>query len=132
MDAAQNVTDLDPRKQALIDFVATGGMVIDDLQDRPTKLTAEDLANKLGVDRRTLYRWRDSMPNFWDLVTERRNEIYNRSRMTKVYNAVFNKAIKGDIAAANLLMKQGGILKADKQEVQQVITVDSLDWARTG
>jgi hypothetical protein len=126
MESTQNPTILTPQQQAWIDFCATAGMSIDE-EGNPKKIAAEELAKMLGVSRSTLYDWRDRIPGFWQLVATRRDEIYSQSRMSLVYKAVFHKAVKGDIAAANLLMKQSGILKADKSE--QTIKVESVDDA---
>jgi hypothetical protein len=115
MDTLQEATELTPQKQAWIDFVATAGVTIDEEGERK-KITAEKLSKELKVNRVTLYRWRETIPNFWQLVARRRDEIYSHSRMTVVYNAMLKKAEQGDVAAAKLLMNQSSLLKAEKQE----------------
>lgn len=111
MDTLQKWTELDPKRQEYIDFVASGGMTVIDGELK--KISAEDLAKKVKVVRQTLYNWRE-IPGFWELVQERRNILYSRDRMSMVYNAVFKKSLQGDINAAKLLMQQAKILEADK------------------
>lgn len=126
MDTVQTSTKITPQQQAWIDFCATAGTIITPEGD-VKKISAEGLAQELGVVRTTLYNWQKSIPDFWGLVNERRNEIYAGSRMSMIYKAMFAKAMKGDVAAANLIMKQGGVLKADKTE--QKIEISSIDSA---
>lgn len=102
----QNVTDTnsvttskkevvtDPRHQALIDYRAMNGLITDD--DGIRKMTVDDLAKALGVDRRQLYRWQDSIPDFWDLVNNRRKEISPKSRLQRVHETWYLKAVKGE------------------------------------
>ena len=126
MDTVQTKTNITPQQQAWIDFCATAGTIITP-EGEVKKLSGEALAKELGVARGTMYNWQKIIPDFWGLVSERRNEIYAGSRMTLIYKAMFAKAIKGDVAAANLIMKQGGVLKADRTE--QKIEVHSIDSA---
>jgi hypothetical protein len=116
---SQNATKVTTGQQAYIDFCATGGFIVDDNADKDEtikRISAEQLGELLGVDRRTLYRWRDSIPNFWDLVAERRDELFSQARMTRIYNAMFKEALKGNVQAAKLMLNQGGRLKAERSE----------------
>jgi len=115
METAQKTTIITAQQQAWIDFCATGGTIITP-EGEFKKMSAETLAQELKVVRTTLYNWQKTIPNFWEVVSERRNQIYAGSRMSMIYKAMLQKAVKGDVAAASLLMKQGGILKADKTE----------------
>lgn len=129
----QVTTEINPNQQAWIDFVATGGVTVDE-EGQFKKQTASDLSKEIGVDRTTLYRWRDTIPAFWELVKARRNEIYSRSHMTMIYRAMLKKAVQGDVAAAKLMMNQAHMLEADKQEIEHSgqVTVETVSYADTG
>jgi putative insertion element HTH domain-containing protein len=110
MDTQQNSTSLTPQQERFIDFVASGQLNLD-LKRR----SYEEFAKSLGVDRTTLYNWRKTIPGFWDKVASRSNSIVDR-RLPKIMNALLAKALKGDVAAAKLLLNQAGRLKAPPTE----------------
>jgi hypothetical protein len=105
------INALDWRHHSFIDFTALNGLVFDNdaseyqVDDKGKshavgapirKMTQTELATALGVDRKTLYRWRDSIPNFWNLVGERRKELLGQTWLSKVHETWRMKAIKGD------------------------------------
>lgn len=116
MEDSQNHTVMEPRHQKWIDFCAMGGLTID-ADGQIGKKTAEALAKELKVARRTLYDWQDSIPNFWDHVKARRNELYGRDAVTLIYKAMLKKAATGDVAAAKLVLNQARMLEADRQDI---------------
>lgn len=88
-----------------IAFVALGGLIPDDTKvSGMRKMTTVELAAELDVDRTTLYNWRKIIPNFWDLVNEKRKELGSRDRLSTVWNGVFMKASTGDPKAASIYL----------------------------
>lgn len=81
-------TELSPQQQYWVDYNVVQGAITNS-DGSMTKITVKDFAEKLGVDRTTLYHWSKNIPNFWDLVSERRKVIFKGARTAKVWNAVF-------------------------------------------
>lgn len=120
MDALQNSTNqaqalpaqddnvqpqITPQQSDYIAFTAFGGLIPDPEGEKVAiKMTATELAEKLGVSRTTLYTWRDSIPNFWELVNEKRREIGSKERLSNVWNGVYLKATAGNPEAAKLYL----------------------------
>lgn len=69
-----------------------------------TRLTTEALAAMLGVTRTALYKAKDELPYFWDLVNERRAQIGGQTRLAKVYNGLYLKAATGNPQAVALYL----------------------------
>lgn len=84
-----------------IDFVSVGGLITDD-DGTMTVMSTQDFANKIGVERTTLYTWRKKIPNFWEKVRERRMKIGSQARTNKVWNGVYLRAAKGDAEQAKI------------------------------
>lgn len=101
---AQKIKDdqlLKYQQEQWVDFCAVGGMITR-ADGEIEVLTIGQFAKSMRVDRTTLYRWRNSIPNFWDKVEARRREIFSRDRTTKVWNGVFLRAAKGDAEQAKI------------------------------
>lgn len=97
------VSLLTPQQEDYVAFVATGGLIPSD--DGPgVKMTVETFAHNVGVDRVTLWRWRKTIPNFWDLVNAKRKEIGGKDRLANVWNGVYLKAAAGNAEAAKLYL----------------------------
>lgn len=89
-----------------IAYVALGGLIPDpDGVVAGKKLSATKLAERLGVDRTTLYYWRSSIPDFWDRVAAKRKQLAGRDRISTVWNGVYLRAATGDPQAAKLFLK---------------------------
>jgi len=84
-------SELNTIQQAYVDYKALGGLITTD--DGIRKMTVDELAGMLAVDRRTVYRNRDAVPNFWDLVAERRKELVPRERLAKMNEIWYLKAM---------------------------------------
>jgi len=84
----------DPRYAVLVDFKALGGLITDE-EGGMQKQSMQWLADLLSVDRQTLYNWM-KIPNFWNLVNERRREISPKGRLAAVHNTWYLKAVKGE------------------------------------
>ncbi len=78
----QNSTYLTPSQELFIDFVASGQIDVDGI-----KITYDEFATSLGVDRTTLYNWRKSIPDFWTNVAIRSSELIER-RVPRIINAM--------------------------------------------
>lgn len=103
--AVQQADDISFKHDQYVAYVAFGGLIPDPDNDAiAVKMTATQFANRLGVGRSTLYEWRDSIPNFWDKVDEKRREMGGRDRLSKVWNGIFMKAASGNAEAAKLYL----------------------------
>lgn len=76
---------LSPAHQAFVDYKALGGMYLDKETDTWRVMTMTELARRLGIDRKTLYDWRELIPGFWDRVAERRKELNAGEWLFKVH-----------------------------------------------
>lgn len=92
------------RHEQYIEYVAAGGIRIhEDGEIEP--ITVTQFALFIKVDRKTLYNWKDSIPDFWSRVSQRRREIYSGNRVNQVYRAMQLKAQAGDVKAAELILR---------------------------
>jgi len=88
-----------------IAYTAFGGLIPDLDGDKvAVKMTATNFAKTIGVARQTLYDWRESIPDFWELVSEKRREMGSKERLTNVWNGVYLKATTGNAEAAKLYL----------------------------
>jgi len=86
-----------------ITFVACDGLMVE-AGGQLEQINMTQYANRIGVDRTTLYNWQKSIPDFWPRVTARAAEIFTRKRRMKIYNGLFLRAARGDAAQAALLL----------------------------
>lgn len=121
METEQNSTKPTPQQQEFIDFVASGQRGLD-----LRKKSYQEFAESIGVDRSTLYNWRNSIQGFWDLVAERSDTVLS-CRVPQILNAMLAKALKGDVAAAKLLLNQAGRLKPPPVEKEPHEYLDYSD-----
>ena len=124
MDAIQNSTnanlstsakpvkyDITPQQQAWIEYKGMNGLVFDWNGEEygqnsrgekvgqgipMKKMTTQEFANLLGVHRDTLYKWTNTIPDFWDRVAEARTRLSSRDRLAKVHETLYLKAVAGD------------------------------------
>lgn len=66
------------------------------------KWTVQYLANLLGVHRTTLYDWKKIIPDFWNRVSKRREELGGQHRVNTVYAGLYLKAASGNAEAAKI------------------------------
>lgn len=104
------------QQEIWIDFNAVGGLILEadgtfkmserrfNSKGMPMKYTVTDLAEDLGLDRGTLYRWTKAIPDFWGRVAERRKTIAGGARVAKVWNGVFLKAAQGHAPQAAMFL----------------------------
>lgn len=92
----RSVYQLSPLQLAWIDYKALGGIVMDKENDKMRKMTVQELADKLGVERKTLYNWRESIPGFWDRVAERRKELNSGEWLALIHEKWKLKALAFD------------------------------------
>lgn len=103
------------RQQIYIDWLAGGNTLIDP-EGKFETVTGDQLAQRLGVSRQGMHKWR-KIDGFWDHVADRRRVLYGRERMSMVYKAMMGKALKGDTAAMKLMMQQARMLEAERTDV---------------
>jgi transcriptional regulator with XRE-family HTH domain len=75
---------------------------------QPNGMSQEEIAEKVGVSRQTLYRWRSDL----DFQDEIKREI-NRNTLAHipaVMNTLQKKAVEGDNKSAELLLKSLSML----------------------
>lgn len=126
---------LSPQQQAFIDYKALGGVVLNKDTDTFEKWTMADFSRKIGVDRGTLYNWRDSIPGFWDRVAERRKELNAGEWLSKLHEKWKLKALEFNnwqITEA-WMINFDPTYKAPKLKVEHDVTdtmADALTMAR--
>lgn len=92
------------RQQQWIDFCAIGGLMTDDDGTlKPTTISA--FAEMIAVERKTLYNWKKSIPDFNDRVKQRRMVLGSGTRLQKVYNGLYLKASAGNPDAVKLWLQ---------------------------
>lgn len=87
---------LTPQQQIYIDYKALGGLFLDQETHNFRKMTMAELGRLLQVDPRTLYNWRDAIPNFWERVATRRKELNAGEWLAKMHETWKLKAAKFD------------------------------------
>ncbi|MBA3679363.1 hypothetical protein H0W80_04235 [Candidatus Saccharibacteria bacterium] len=102
--AIQTYTEITPQQAEYLHFVSNGGYI------DGKRLSHEQFASDLGVSRKSLYNWQQSIPSFWQRVQELRQKQY-KLKLSNVYEALYKKALEGDVQAARLLFQQLGDLK---------------------
>lgn len=103
------------KQRRYVDWVAGGGTEVDN-DGKLVTVTSLELASQLGVSRQAIHKYR-RIANFWDVVADRRRELYSQDRMSMLYRAVWAKGLKGDTAAAKLMMQQARVLEAERSDV---------------
>lgn len=112
-------------QRAYVDYKAVGGLLsLDDEDVKP--LTVQQLADELGVTRRAIYAAKEDVPNFWDLVAERRKELSGRSRLTRVHQALYLYAKKGSYQHMQLYLAYFDDAFPMKTEGRKGDDIDSL------
>jgi hypothetical protein len=95
-------SELSVPQQMWVDYNVVQG-VITESDGEMRKMTVVDFARHMNVDRTTCYLWTRSIPNFWDLVAERRKLVFGGARTAKVWNSVFLAAtVKLNVKAQEL------------------------------
>jgi hypothetical protein len=106
MSSQQNTTneiELTPQQDDYVAYCAVGGILPQE-DGFGKKMTLEEYAAKLQVDRTTLWRWRTTIPDFWDRVSKKRADISGKARLTAVWNGVAMKAATGNAECAKLFL----------------------------
>lgn len=78
-------------QRAYVDYKAVGGIITDE-EGHISNLSVQGLADMLGVTRFALYKGKEAVPNFWELVNQRRREIGLESRLSKIHQVWYIKA----------------------------------------
>lgn len=86
-------------QRAYVDYKAVSGLVTTD--DGIRKMPVDELAKMFGVTRYAFYKAKDALPNFWDLVSDRRKEIGSQERLTKMHEVWYLKAMGSGPQAFN-------------------------------
>lgn len=97
-------SDITVAQDDYIAFVAVGGIIPSE-NSAGQKMTVEQFAAKYDVNPSTLWRWRQSIPDFWDRVAAKRREIGSKDRLSNVWNGIYLKAAAGNAEAAKLYLK---------------------------
>lgn len=93
-------SDLNFTQQSYIDWKALGGLVTEDSEGEKgvivRKMPLTELAKRCGVSIDAFAKAKASVPNFWELVAERRETLSGESRLARVHETWFLRAVKGD------------------------------------
>lgn len=114
---------LSSQQRLFIDYLAAGQIDVDG-----NKLTYEEFAKVLGVNRKTLYRWKEEIPGFWDYVAKR-SAYFVARYVPKIHQALLVRALKGDVGAAKLLLNQASVLRplpSSKNIGYLTVTIDEV------
>lgn len=95
--------ELNYTQRMYIDWKAVNGLVLvtpDDAEDYPNmtmrKMPLTELASLCGIKPISFKDAKAAVPNFWDLVAERRKVLNGQSRLAAVHETWYLKARKGD------------------------------------
>lgn len=75
-------------QQAWVDFNVVQGTIVES-DGEMHKMSVREFADKVGVNRTTCYNWTKQIPNFWEMVNDRRKIVFSGARTAKVWNALF-------------------------------------------
>jgi hypothetical protein len=109
-------------QRAYIDWKALDGIITDD--DGVHELTLQGLGEMLRpdrpIDKSTLSKSCKNVPNFWDLVTERRKLFNNTSRLAYVHKKWYIKAA----TVTNWPVTEAWLINHDKNYVTPKVKVE--------
>lgn len=80
-------------QRTYVDWKALGGLTTDD-DGAIKRITLSELADMMGVTIQAFMQSKKTMPNFWDLVHQRRKELSGQSRLAKMHDVWFLKAVE--------------------------------------
>jgi hypothetical protein len=93
---------LTPLQQEFVDFKAINGLATD--ADGNVKIiTIDEFCKSRGCSREAYYKT-TRLPNFWDIVNARRMVVSSESRLAKVHNTLYLKALKGEFQSMQLYL----------------------------
>jgi len=124
----QNATNMTSQQIEFVEFVAAGKRTSDG-----RKLSMDAFARKLKVNRSTLYHWQDEIPDFWGVVQARANESLARY-VPEVIDALKERALAGDVAAAKVILNQASALKPSPKtsldvDLHQPLSIEIVNYA---
>jgi hypothetical protein len=74
-------------QRAYVDWKAIGGIVADDTGIH--RITLDELGKMCGVTSEAFRKSKNTIPNFWELVTDRRKVINSQSRLAAMHDKWF-------------------------------------------
>lgn len=126
----EQLAALSPRQDMFIDFMAFAAFTTGP-DGTPQRMTDEDIAAKLGVNRRTLTRWRQSIPDYNQLISKRRHEKFKREIEDGVWRGLILKAMAGNPKQAEMVLSHFGDYVPPTQNIKHGIS-ESLADVMTG
>lgn len=87
-----------------------------------TGITVREIAKKIDVSERSIFRWLQDVNFQAVLITEQLGTL--SSKLPKVYESIINQATKGNMKAAELLLKSFGLL-TDNTKVEVSDTTET-------
>lgn len=90
-DIPRSFSMLTDRQRTYVDWKALGGIITDDNGTRQLRLG--ELADMMGISAQSLSQSCNNIPNFWDLVDERRNEFGSTSRLAALHTKWYLMAL---------------------------------------
>lgn len=85
-------------QQLWVDYRALSGLIFDSQNFdengnwKLRTISVSEFAQRIGVHRDTLYRWQSAIPDFWQRVNQRRQELNPQSRLAKIHETWYLKA----------------------------------------
>jgi hypothetical protein len=103
IQSADDLALIKLKQEEYISYCAVGGLITE-VDGTLKKMSLEQFSEQLKVDRKTLYNWKKTIPNFWTRVEKRRGEIFTQSRISVVWNGLMLRAAKGDAEQAKIIL----------------------------
>jgi hypothetical protein len=111
-----------------IDYTATQGLITGP-DGEMKKMTVKEFAQRVDYNPDTLYEWRKSIPNFWELVGQRCMDIFSETRTLKVINSIYlNATVKMNVQAQALWMANQRLVEFRQPNQEVKVTADD-SWA---
>ncbi len=90
------------------------------------KKTNEQIANEIGISRRTIYNWL-KLPGFKEWLYSRRMELINNA-LIDIYRIAVDKAKRGDYNFCRMILEMAGEytpgMKVNTSGVQELIKIE--------
>lgn len=119
-----NQKPLTEAQESYISYKAVGGLGFK-VGEPTSTISMQEFAEMVGFNRSTLWRWESSIPNFWERVKNRRQELIGRDMIANVWKRVYLDAMAGKEPQQRLILGQF----ADWKPPAQAHDIKMTGWA---